>query len=88
MLKVKSIVTAAVAALAAAGTLAGSAGRAEARSYHGGAVAAGIIGGVALGVMAAEVHRPRVVRVVRVKKVRAYRHGCGCGHYRAVRVVY
>jgi hypothetical protein len=29
-----------------------------------------------------------VVRVVRVKKVRAYRHGCGCGHYRAVRVVY
>jgi hypothetical protein len=87
---IKSIATAAVMALAVAGSLAASAGRAEARSYHGGAIAAGIVGGVALGVMAAEASRPRVVRVVRVRKAHVHRHGCGCHHHRhrVVRVVY
>lgn len=52
----KTMVTA-VATLAIAGTLAVSAGSAEAgwrgRSYNGGAVAAGVIGGMALGALAA-----------------------------------
>ena len=53
-----------------------SSASAEARGGRGAAVAAGVIGGLALASLAAQ---PRAVYVV--KHRRAHRHHCGCVHH-------
>ncbi|MET0605448.1 MAG: hypothetical protein ABWZ80_03255 [Beijerinckiaceae bacterium] len=79
----KKTLTAAVGAIALAGAMTLSASQAEARywrgygyGYGGGALAAGIIGGLALGAIAASAAQPRPVYVV----------GGGC--YRVRRTVW
>ena len=68
-----------VAAATVAGTLGLSTG-AQARGYYGVPVAAGIVGGLALGAFAAEAAAPRYARVVEHRYVRKGNklHYCGC----------
>jgi hypothetical protein len=71
----------ALAAVTMGGSLAGSAAPAEAR---GGAFAAGVIGGLAIGAIAAQAAEPRTVYVGSRYYVR--KHRCGCMvHYHVYR---
>ena len=78
----RKTISAALAAATLAGSLVATAAPAEARG--GGAFAAGIIGGVALGALAAEAYRPGPVYVVERRVVRRTRCGCVV-HYHAYR---
>ena len=69
----RKTISAALAAAMLAGSLVATAAPAEAR---GGAFAAGLIGGVALGAIAAEAYRPGPVYVVERRVVRRTRCGC------------
>lgn len=80
-----SIVKKSIATLVAAATLAGTLGAAstgaQARGFYGVSVAAGVIGGLALGAIAAEAAvAPRYARVVEHRYVRKGKklHYCGC----------
>jgi hypothetical protein len=64
---------AALAVSTLGGSFAASTTSAEAR---GGAIAAGIIGGVALGAIAAQAYHPRTIYVAERRYVR--KHRCGC----------
>jgi hypothetical protein len=71
----------ALAAVTMGGSLVGSAAPAEAR---GGAFAAGVIGGLAVGAIAAQAAQPRTVYVGSRYYVR--KHRCGCMvHYHVYR---
>jgi len=77
----KKTICAVLAAATIGGSMVGSTTTAEAR---GGAFAAGIIGGVALGAMAAQAYAPTTVYVAERRYVR--RHRCGCVvHYHVYR---
>jgi hypothetical protein len=78
---VKKSISTLVAAATVAGTLAVSGTGAQARGFYGVPVAAGVIGGLALGAMAAEAAvGPRYARVVEHRYVRknGKLHYCGC----------
>jgi hypothetical protein len=77
----KKTLCAALALATLGGSLGASTTSAEAR---GGAIAAGIIGGVALGAIAAQAYHPRTVYVAERRYVR--KHRCGCVvHYHVYR---
>ena len=77
----RKTICATLAAVTLGGSLVGAAAPAEAR---GGAIAAGIVGGIALGAIAAEAYRPAPVYVVERRVVRRTRCGCVV-HYHASR---
>jgi hypothetical protein len=88
MTRFKKTMTASLAALTLASAVLTSTAPAEARGgygYGGGALAAGMIGGLAFGAMAAQAAQPRTVYVVEPRRVRkhhrAHRHDCGCVHH-------
>ena len=76
----KKSISTLVAAATVAGTLAVSGTGAQARGFYGVPVAAGVIGGLALGAMAAEAAAPRYARVVehRYARKNGKLHYCGC----------
>jgi hypothetical protein len=77
----KKTICAVLAAATLGGSMVGSTTTAEAR---GGAFAAGIIGGVALGAIGAQAYAPTTVYVAERRYVR--RHRCGCVvHYHVYR---
>jgi hypothetical protein len=77
----KKTICAVLAAVTLGGSMVGSITTAEAR---GGGFAAGIIGGVALGAIAAQTYAPTTVYVAERSYVR--RHRCGCVvHYHVYR---
>ena len=69
-----------IAAATVAGTLTASGTGAQARGFYGVPVAAGVVGGLALGAFAAEAAAPRYARVVEHRYVRKGKklHYCGC----------
>ena len=77
----RKTVCCALAAAAMGGSLIGSAAPAEAR---GGAFAAGVIGGIAVGAIAAQAAQPRTVYVGHRYYVRKQRCGCMV-HYHVYR---
>ena len=84
-ISVKTILRKTICAVLAAGTLGGSmVGSTTTAEARGGAFAAGIIGGVALGAIGAQAYAPTTVYVAERRYVR--RHRCGCVvHYHVYR---
>ena len=74
----KKTLSSSLAALTMVSALLASSASAEARGGRGAAVAAGVIGGLALGAIAVQAAQPRAVYVVHR---RAHRHHCGCVHH-------
>jgi hypothetical protein len=73
-----------ICAVLAAATLGGSMVGSTTAEARGGAFAAGIIGGVALGAIASQAYAPTTVYVAERRYVR--RHRCGCVvHYHVYR---
>lgn len=78
MFNTKRMLAGSLAALTMGTALIATAPAAEARGLRGGALAAGVFGGLALGALAVEAAQPRRVYVVERRKAR--KHNCGCVH--------